>query len=302
MDQDMFKDMVTKEIERFVEEDESNRLDKLDCSPIFQKPLVGFVPGDDSIFVQLKSVIGKYHMTPREAMTKSAAITGKEMADDEPACAISFILPINQDTRDENARADNMPTERWVHTRFFGQEFIDKLERHVVEFLIQQGFLLACAPDLEKKVFNGLYIDKDVGWTSNWSHRHVAFACGLGTFGLSDGLITAAGKAHRIGSVVVNQRVDSPDRPEDIHAYCTFFQTGGCMKCAKRCPANAISENGHDKNKCGEFVFSQIPYIRETFGISSYSCGMCQTGVPCERGIPANKTLLEDGRPNSNLA
>ena len=39
---------------------------------------------------------------------------------------------------------------------------------------------------------------------STWSERHVAYAAGLGTFGLSRGLITARGIAMRCGSVVTD--------------------------------------------------------------------------------------------------
>jgi len=283
MEQDAFKELVSFEIERFVQEDESNRLELLDNSQIYQKSLVGFVSGDDSIFLQLKTVIGKFHLTPREALTKICQVPR-----DSSIGVISYILPISQATRDQNASMADKPSERWAHTRLFGQQFNDKLQLHVVAFLEQQGFV-ACAPDLEKSIFKQI-MDKKVGWASTWSQRHVAYAAGLGTFGLSDGLITPVGKAHRIGSVVVNQQLDSlPDRSEDIHANCTYFQTGGCMACARRCPAGAITENGHDKNKCGEFVFSQTDYIRETYGINMYACGLCQTGVPCERGIPVKK-------------
>jgi len=60
----------------------------------------------------------------------------------------------------------------------------------------------------------------------------------------------------------------------------------GCGICIERCPVGAITENGHDKNACREFVYSQVDYILETYGIDIYACGLCQTGVPCERGIP----------------
>jgi epoxyqueuosine reductase QueG len=284
MDQEEFKALVTEEIERFVREDPGNRLDRLDGTPMYQAPIVGFVSGTDPIFLQLKEVIGKFHFTPVEALAKVAALRDIPNPDPEDVGVIVYILPIAQATRDENAHMKDRPSERWANTRLFGQEFNDSLQQHVVDFLEQQGYF-AIAPDMEKKVFKQLQ-DSRVGWTSTWSMRHVAYAAGLGTFGLSDGLITAAGKAHRIGSVVVNQHLDSPDRPADIHQNCTYFQTGGCMACARRCPVGAITENGHDKNKCGEFVFSHIPYIRETYGINIYACGLCQTGVPCERRIP----------------
>ena len=43
----------------------------------------------------------------------------------------------------------------------------------------------------------------DLGIASKWSHRHAAFAAGLGTFGLSDGFISEKGKAIRITSMVI---------------------------------------------------------------------------------------------------
>jgi epoxyqueuosine reductase len=39
-------------------------------------------------------------------------------------------------------------------------------------------------------------------YASSWSERHAAYAAGLGTFGLCDGLITARGKAVRFGSII----------------------------------------------------------------------------------------------------
>ena len=128
--------------------------------------------------------------------------------------------------------------------------------------------------------------DPRVGFTANWSQRHVAYAAGLGTFGLSDGLITEAGVAQAVGTVVVNIPFDSPKRPGDIHAACLYYQKGACMACAKRCPAGAISERGHDKNACAKFAFSQTPLNKERYGIETYSCGLCLTGVPCSRGNP----------------
>jgi hypothetical protein len=45
----------------------------------------------------------------------------------------------------------------------------------------------------------------------------MAYAAGLGTFGLCDGLITARGKAMRTGSVVARLEIDASPRPYDDH-------------------------------------------------------------------------------------
>jgi epoxyqueuosine reductase len=50
-------------------------------------------------------------------------------------------------------------------------------------------------------------------YASSWSERHAAHAAGLGTFGLCDGLITARGKAMRVGSVVARVSIEPTPRP-----------------------------------------------------------------------------------------
>lgn len=178
------------------------------------------------------------------------------------------------------------PSERWTHVRLFGQEFNDALQRSLVSFLEDQGFL-AVAPEQDETLFK-FFQDPPVGRASTWSQRHIAYAAGLGTFGLSDAIITPAGKAHNLGSVVVNFPLESPTRSPDIHQHCLFYQGFGCMACARRCPVGVITEAGHDKSRCADFVFSNTKYIRATYAIDIYACGLCLTGVPCERGIPDN--------------
>jgi epoxyqueuosine reductase len=125
-------------------------------------------------------------------------------------------------------------------------------------------------------------------YASTWSERHAAHASGLGTFGLSDGLITPRGKAMRCGSVVARIQVPPTKRTYQNHqAYCLFHAKGTCKKCAERCPAKAISEAGHDKVKCKKYMHPQIDdYVKTRYGFQGYGCGLCQTGVPCESKIP----------------
>lgn len=286
MDREEFMEWIISEIKKFVREDPRNRLERLDGSPIFEEPLVGFVGGSDPIFQQFKEAIGEFHLSPFEVMEKVATARGIPVPPEEALGVISYILPISEQTRRENAGMKGKPSERWSHTRLFGEEFNRSLRTHIVSLLEGRGFV-AVAPELEAGVFR-ILVDENVGWASTWSERHIAFAAGLGTFGLSDGLITEAGKAHRAGSVIVNQPLPSPQRKGDIYRYCQFFQDGGCKVCVQRCPAGAISEEGHDKQRCSEFVFKQAAMIREKYHIEIYACGLCQTNVPCEDCIPVD--------------
>jgi len=284
VDRGEFEQWVGEEIGRFVKEDPGNRLERLDGSPIFQEPLVGFVAGDDPIFSRLKQVIGEFHMTPAEVMGAIARKRGLPVPAAAEIGVISYVLPISSETRKENGRMKDRPSERWAHTRLFGEQFNRKLQAHLVSVLEEKGHF-AVAPEMQEGLFRML-VDESVGWASTWSQRHVAFSANLGTFGLSDGLITRAGKAHRVGSVIVDRPLASSQRTEDVHRDCLSHQELGCRTCMKRCPADAITEAGHDKARCAEFVLRQAPVIKDEYGIEIYGCGLCQTGVPCEEGIP----------------
>ena len=127
------------------------------------------------------------------------------------------------------------------------------------------------------------------GRASTWSERHMAYAAGLGTFGLSDGLITARGIAHRCGSVVVNAKWPaSPRRFRDHHEYCSYMRDESCGVCIERCPAGAIGPDGHDKDRCSEYFEVRLAEWTKRPGyMGEYvACGLCQTGVPCESCIP----------------
>ncbi len=53
-----------------------------------------------------------------------------------------------------------------------------------------------------------------------------------------------------------------------------------------KCPVNAISEAGHDKEKCNAYLQVTRRYVENTFNIKGYGCGLCQTGVACKSVIP----------------
>jgi epoxyqueuosine reductase QueG len=119
-------------------------------------------------------------------------------------------------------------------------------------------------------------------YASSWSERHAAHAAGLGTFGLCDGLITAKGKAMRVGSVVAKLSIEATPRPYSDHrAYCLYFDNGTCGKCMK----------------CRQHLARSREYVKKTYKFEGYGCGLCQVGVPCEAGIPvkAAREALERG-------
>ncbi len=280
---------LEQEIKEFVRTSPDNRLSFLGDYAIWDEPLVGFADGDDPIFGEYKAIIAPEHLTPREALAKAH---GKDLKD-MPArlSVISWILPTAEETRKSNRIQARIPSRLWSHTRWYGEKFNDKIRAHVVAWLVGSGYL-ATAPFAQP--YFKIYANEK-GPYSNWSERHIAYAAGLGTFSLSDGLITDAGVAIRCGSVVTSAIIPASTR-KAINPYsnCLFYAGINCRACIDRCPAGAISEKGHDKNKCQQYL-RDIGYSRESMK-GSYDneksiagCGLCQTKVPCEYHNPTSK-------------
>jgi epoxyqueuosine reductase QueG len=274
------KEWFIHKINNFLENDESNKMAELDGSYIFEpNVIVGIVSGDDPIYVKYKEIIGDFHLTPSEAFEWYCKSENKEYYKQELS-VIAYILPINQITKNENfTYSKEIPSERWAHTRLFGEQANMAIQKYLIDELGKLG-IDAFAPALANKLFK---INRKI-WASNWSHRHSCFAAGLGSFGLSDGFINPRGKAMRCGSIIVNLELpsDAKKRPSDPYEYCIK-----CGDCIARCPVNAISfEKHHDKNICSRYVTGTNLHINQNYGINIYACGLCQVGVSCSDGIP----------------
>jgi epoxyqueuosine reductase QueG len=249
---------------------------------VWDEPLVGYAAGDDPIFQQYKEeLVGPFHWTPLEIF--NLAFPDVSVKADE-LTVISWILPHKEAIKADLRVKSKDPSEKWIRARIYGEEFNETLRKHLASSLAESGHD-AVAPILSpnfKMENSGPF-----GMASTWSERHAAYASGLGTFGLCDGLITAKGKAIRCGSVVARIRVPATPRPyKDHHAYCLFYAKGICGLCAERCPAGAVSKTGHDKMACMKQCLGTMQYAEKEYGLKGYGCGFCQTGVPCESRIP----------------
>jgi epoxyqueuosine reductase QueG len=166
--------------------------------------------------------------------------------------------------------------------------------RHAMEQRLREAGFAAVAP--HESPANEIAVRPGVGWSSRWSERHAAFVAGLGTFGLSGGLITRRGVAHRLGSVVTELKLPADHRAygDAPFAWCLHHADGSCGACRARCPAGAIGTvvPKRDKQACFEWTYDRV---RGEKGLAIYGwkgiygCGLCQTGVPCEDRNPTEE-------------
>jgi epoxyqueuosine reductase QueG len=292
-------------IKDFIENSPENTLQDRNNEKEFDTPLVGFSRGDDPLYEAYKDHVGPFYLTPQEifeltyrtmafgtylATGNKIKDPGSPVAKPEELAIISWILPQTKATKADNRKEDFYPAERWARARIFGEQVNAKLRKHVVATLTAAG-IQAVAPSLTPQF--GMRISPKYGFASTWSERHAAYAAGLGTFALCDGMITPVGKAMRTASVVARMELPVTPRPYKHHMEnCLFHSRGICKKCIKRCPAGAITEAGKDKLKClGHLFPGTADHVKSAYDFIGYGCGLCQTGVPCESKIPTQKDV-----------
>ncbi len=272
---------VFDEITGFISNNPANCLPEGGGS-YFDQPLVGFARFDNPLFREYKKIIGDFHLTPGELFQATF--------NEEPVngTVISWILPIAENVRKSNRPQMEFPSRQWALTRTHGEALNGALRRHLVAWLEGEG-ARALAPQFSEKWRE--LPESPVGRASTWSERHAAYAAGLGTFSLNDGLITSKGIAHRCGSVITDLVLTPSGRSDKGYAdNCLYYRNGSCGACIGRCPVGAISFAGHDKSRCCDYVYGTIPAaVKEKYGVTATGCGLCQTRVPCESGIPRGK-------------
>ena len=258
---------------------ETNRFTVLgeNGQPMWERPVVGIAAGDDPYYDFLKRHIGPFHWSPSEVFAlKYEAVPASKLR------VISIIFPQAAETKRMQKKATVFPCDRWLVSRGEWERFIRGFCEKLEAALDKKG-IRAAAVDLRKE-FSRM-TSENLGIASKWSHRHSAFAAGLGTFGLSDGFISEKGKAIRITSVITESDAHvTPRGDRGPYDWCLYYSKGTCGACIKRCPAGAITSEGHDKDICSGYE-SQVcekywpAHIERCDYI--FGCGICQAGVPC---------------------
>lgn len=242
---------------------------------MFGHPLVCYGDAADPLFAEMKlpQSVGSQFMVPEEWLPGARSV-------------ISIFFPFSEEVRKSNARDRSIPSDAWFHARIEGDQFILDAAEMLAVFLEDKG-LRAVIPAKDPRFHSVTEKPEDSdGWrgktfTSNWSERHVGFVCGLGTFGLSRGLITDKGMAGRLISLITDAVLKYDRREyEDLYEYCIK-----CGKCAQNCPVGAISpEKGKQHLPCRLVLIESGKYYKGYYG-----CGKCQVNVPCENQNPSKK-------------
>ncbi len=270
------KNIFIEKTRKVFEDCPGNRVDIPGSGPtlLFDSPLIGFASAEDDLFRKYKDekIIGPMFMSPREWLPEAQTV-------------VSFFLPFSEEVRTSNRENLLWPSLPWLYGRIEGQDFIRVFANGLQQTMKDEG-LQSCVPWIDSR-FKRQLLEYTGGDGDNfhvnsaWSERHVAYICGLGTFGLSRGLITEAGMAGRFTSIILDAKYEPDRRPYSAtYEYCIH-----CGACVRRCPAGAITmEYGKNNVKCKQF----LDMVKEKEN-PRYGCGKCQAGVPCEFRRPEKR-------------
>lgn len=246
--------------------------------PMFEKPLIGVAAGDDQYFEFLKDHIGAFHLSPLELFAKKYVDT----PDPSALRVISLVFPQTEKTKELQNKQLKYPCKNWYLSRGEWEKMMKEFSIKIEESLESEGIKAVCV-DLIDDIKE--MQSQSLGAASNWSHRHAAFAAGMGTFGLSDGFISERGMAVRLATIIVEADLEVTDRGNRGHYdWCLYFKSGICGSCIRRCPVRAITEKGHDKVACGNYKDTVCAdNWPEEIDRNGYKigCGLCQTKIPC---------------------
>lgn len=231
------------------------------CANIWREPLVAAASADDPLFQKLREVVGPEHSLPRDLLAGARSV-------------IVFFLPFQQWVGEQNDQAKGFSARSWAEAYVVTNRLIVAINGHLNAMVEDMGCLAVPTPPTHN-------FDQE-RLLSGWSHKHIAYIAGLGTFGHNHLLITDSGCCGRLGSLVTTMPI--PATPRLDIEYCLAKAGGKCHACVFRCRYGALFKTHYDRHACyrqclvNDAHFPDLPLTDV--------CGKCACGVPCSHAIP----------------
>jgi epoxyqueuosine reductase len=230
----------------------------------WRTPLLAAAPVD-ARFERLPRMAAHDHWQPRELLPTANSV-------------IVFFLPF----RKELVRA-NQPGERpcreWGVAYVQTNELIQQVGHALGEFLAARGFRCGLTPATHNFNENTLM--------ARWSHKHLGHLVNLGRFGTHRMLITPAGCAGRLGSLVTE--ADLGDHPLVTSRESCLLKAGkACGLCLAACPVHALTPTEFERRRCWEQLKENqagLDYFAD-LPATTHVCGKCAALMPCSFADP----------------
>ncbi len=224
---------------------------------IWRKPIVGFCSAEST---EILPKIVKNHFTAEDILPHAKSV-------------IVYFIPFTKRVVESNVEGEK-PSKLWAYAYIKTNDLIKSINDLLAKKLEKVGF--KCVTIKPTHNFDERTL------MSGWSHKHVAYLAGLGTFGHHTMLITEKGCCGRIGSLITTAEFNYNEPLKE--EFCLHKRGVKCLKCVERCVFGALTEDGLDKRKCYDILLENDKYFAD-LQIADV-CGKCACGVPCSLRKP----------------
>lgn len=259
------KQQIIEFIERFIIEYQIRD----DIATKYGQPIVGFADAYHPYIQSLPEIVSATHELPQNVLPDARII-------------IAYFVPFTKELAKTNKNGI-LASPEWAQAYEETNALFGELNEALIEFIHAQSMEADITP--KATTFDQSRL------ISDWSQRHIAYAAGLGTFGLNNMLLTKQGCCGRFSTVITNLDFDADGPLEE--ELCLFKKNGKCKACVRNCPTGALTVDGYDRFKCYALCRENAKLYTE-FGssytnedgigansIGSEVCGKCVTGSPC---------------------
>ncbi len=261
------KDIRIEELRKFAAEFVADEPSRLGTDGFWQTPLLVSAPIDERFDI-LPQIAFDEHIHPHDLLAAARSL-------------IVFFIPFKRALVEENKEGAR-PCRSWGLAYVQTNDLIERLSRALEQLLSAKGFQSGLTPATHN-------FDEDI-LMARWSHKHLAHLANLGRFGTHCLLITPAGCAGRLGSLVTE--ADLGENPLIATQEACLLKAGNqCGKCIEACPVNALSENGFERHSCWNRLIENrntLDYFSDLLE-STHVCGKCAALMPCSFLNPVAK-------------
>lgn len=228
----------------------------------WRKPLISIVDANDKRIHTLKEIVSKNHLLPHDILHDATSI-------------ICFFIPFTDEIIKSNI-PNKISSKEWALTYIRTNALIAKINNEIELFMNNAGYTVGKIPATHNFDTKTLI--------SNWSHRHIAYFAGLGSFGINNMLITDNGCCGRLGSIVTNYPFEQ-SKVINYKERCLNKINGSCGLCLKKCVNDALNDKEYNRFVCYEMCLENAEF-HKNIGYADV-CGKCLVGLPCSYKDPS---------------
>lgn len=228
---------------------------------LWRTPLLGIASASDSLFEKLSQAIDPTHAMPEDLLPGAQSV-------------LVFFLPFEERLGKENDSAGFHAARSWAQAYVTTNELIKEICERLKVFIETSGYSACVTP--------ATHNFDETKLISRWSHKHLAYIAGLGTFGHHRLLITPSGCCGRLGSLVTTMPIPPTPRPEK--EFCLVKTGYECLACVAKCTYEALSETAFDRHRCYKQLLVNDAYHGDLPLVDV--CGKCACEVPCSYCAP----------------